>query len=167
MRHAVGTLDTVLGSINTVLDVNAQQDLRRSFANLSTTMEQLAQLTNRLNAESGQLTSIMRNTNSITANLASNNERINRILDNTALASDQLSKAPIEQTMRDLQATAAQLNEIAAKINTSQGSLGLLVNDTSLYRSLNTSLNTLTYLMADIEAHPARYINLSIFGRRK
>ncbi len=167
MRHAVGTLDTVLTSINTVLDRKAQADLRQSIGNLNTTMGHLAQLSQRLNAESGQLASVMRNANSITTNLANNNDRINRILDNTATASDKLAQVPIEEIMRDLQLTANQLNGIAAKINSSQGSLGLLVNDTSLYRNLNTSLHTLNYLMADIEAHPARYINFSIFGRRK
>lgn len=167
LRHAVGTLDTVLVTVNNVLDVQARQDLRQSIGNLNTTMLHLSQLSQRLNAESGQLAAVMRNANSITSNLASNNEQITRIINNTASVSDQLSQAPVEQTLKDFQAAVSQLQGVVAKINSNEGSLGMLVNDKGLYNSLNTSLLTLNELMADIQAHPARYINVTIFGRRK
>lgn len=167
MRHAVGTLDSVLGSINYVLDATAQSNLKNSLANLNTTMSNFSELSNRLNAESGHLQGIIRNTNSITSNLASNNERINRVISNAEQVTNQLNNAPIEQTVKALQETIDQLKAVSYKLNSNEGSLGLLVNDTSLYRNINSSLNTLNFLMSDIEAHPTRYINVSIFGRKK
>jgi phospholipid/cholesterol/gamma-HCH transport system substrate-binding protein len=167
MRHAVGTLDSVLGSINYVLDSNAQTNLKSSLANLNTTMTNFSELSHRLNAESGHLQGIIRNTNSITSNLASNNERINRVITNAEQVTNQLNNAPIEQTVKSLQETIDQLKAVSYKLNSNEGSLGLLVNDTSLYRNINSSLNSLNFLMSDIEAHPTRYINVSIFGRKK
>ncbi|RYZ55565.1 MAG: MCE family protein [Sphingobacteriales bacterium] len=167
MRRAVVTLDTVLVGINGVLDMQARENLKQSIASLDVTMANFSQISTRLNNESGQMASVIRNANSITTNLASNNERITRIINNVASTSDQLSKAPVEQTMRDLQTTISQLQGVVNKINSKDGSLGLLVNDQGLYNNLNSSLTTLNSLMADIEAHPARYINLTIFGRRK
>ena len=167
MRHAVGSLDTVLSTVNGVLDVQARENLKQTLANLDATMANFSQLSHRLNAESGELAHVIRNANSITTNLASNNERITRIINNAALTTDQLSKAPIEQTMKDLQNTIQQLQGVVNKVNSKDGSLGMLVNDDGLYHSLNSSLGTLNSLMADIQAHPTRYINVTIFGRKK
>jgi phospholipid/cholesterol/gamma-HCH transport system substrate-binding protein len=167
MRHAVGSLDTVLSTVNGVLDVQARENLRQTLANLDATMANFSQLSHRLNAESGQLAHVIQNANSITTNLANNNERITRIINNAALTTDQLSKAPIEQTMKDLQGTIHQLQAVVNKVNSKDGSLGMLVNDDGLYNSLNSSLGTLNSLMADIQAHPTRYINVTIFGRKK
>ena len=167
MRHAVGSLDTVLSTVNGVLDVQARENLKQTLANLDATMANFSQLSHRLNAESGELAHVIRNANSITTNLASNYERISRIINNAALTTDQLSKAPIEQTMKDLQNTIQQLQGVVNKVNSKDGSLGMLVNDDGLYNSLNSSLGTLNSLMADIQAHPTRYINVTIFGRKK
>ena len=132
MRHAVGSLDTVLSTVNGVLDVQARENLKQTLANLDATMANFSQLSHRLNAESGELAHVIRNANSITTNLASNNERITRIINNAALTTDQLSKAPIEQTMKDLQNTIQQLQGVVNKVNSKDGSLGMLVNDAGL-----------------------------------
>lgn len=167
MRHAVGTLDTVLLSVNGVLDATSKASLKNSIANLDVTMNHFSQLSARLNAESEQIQGVIRNANSITSNLAQNNARITRIIDNAATVTDQLNEANIDKTMKEFQIAANQLNAVLNKVNSKEGSLGLLVNDPNLYQNLNSSLNTLNSLMADIESHPARYINLSIFGRKK
>lgn len=167
LRHAVITLDTVLVGVNGVLDAQARENLQQSIASLDVTMSNFSQISTRLNAESGQMASIVRNTNSITSNLAQNNERINRIMTNLDATADQLSRAPLESTLKDLQGTINQLQGVVGKLNSKEGSLGMLVNDQGLYNNLNSSLSTLNSLMADIEAHPSRYINVTIFGRRK
>lgn len=167
MRHAVGTLDSVLVSVNGVLDLQSRENLKNAIANLDATMQNFSQLSTRLNSESEQLQGVIRNANTITANLASNNERITRIINNAATVTDQLSEAQVDKTMKEFQAAAKNLTEVLNKVNSRDGSLGLLVNDPTMYNNLNTSLNTLNLLMADIQAHPTRYINLTIFGRKK
>ncbi|HRO43871.1 MAG TPA: MlaD family protein [Flavipsychrobacter sp.] len=167
MRHAVGTLDSVLVSVNGVLDVSSRENLRSSIANLDATMANFSQLSSRLNAESAQLQGVIRNANSITSNLADNNERITRIINNAATVTDQLSEAQIDKTMKEFQTAASNLTAVLNKVNSKEGSLGLLVNDPHMYNNLNASLSTLNSLMGDIQAHPTRYINLTIFGRKK
>jgi phospholipid/cholesterol/gamma-HCH transport system substrate-binding protein len=81
--------------------------------------------------------------------------------------SRQLANAPIQQTVADLQNTTGQLKAIIQKINSDQGSLGLLINNKDLYNNLNTTINSITKLTDDLKAHPSRYINVSVFGKKK
>jgi phospholipid/cholesterol/gamma-HCH transport system substrate-binding protein len=62
--------------------------------------------------------------------------------------------------MADLQATIA-------KINNSQGSLGLLLNDDKMYKNLTDASNNLNNLFIDLKAHPKRYVSFSVFGGKK
>ncbi len=167
LRHAVGTLDTLLQGVNNVLDDRARANLQASIANLDLTMKNFQQLSGKLNGESAHLASIIRNADDITTNLAQNNARIENILKYTELTTQQLSKAKIEETLNEFKTAANQLQSVVSKINNNEGSLGLLVNDKQLYNNLKTTVNTANSLIADIEAHPTRYINVTIFGRKK
>ncbi|RYE24150.1 MAG: MCE family protein [Sphingobacteriales bacterium] len=166
VRHVVATLDTVLGGVNGMLSPDTRARLEASVASLDVTMKNFSQLSGKLNAESDEMASIIKNANSISSNLAQNNERITNILTHTDVITQQLSAAPVQQTFTDLNATVSQLQGIINKINTNQGSLGMLVNDKDLYNNLSASLKTLNVLMADVNAHPSRYINVTIFGKK-
>ena len=117
-----------------------------------------------LNAETGQVSGVINNANSITGNLAKQNDTINRIMGNVSALTRQLSNAPIQKTLADLEQTAAQLQGIMDKINSNKGSLGMLINDKEVYNNLNGTLKSVTALTDDLKAHPKRYINLSVFG---
>ena len=167
IRLVISRLDTTVISINGILNEETQTRLNSSIASLETTMNNFSQLSQRLNNESAQMQSIISNANSITANLADNNSRISNILRHAETTTDQLSRAPIEGTVKDLQTAANQLQGVIQKINSNQGSLGMLVNDKVLYINLTNSLNTMNKLMADLQAHPSRYINVTIFGKKR
>ncbi len=166
IRHVVASLDTVLLGVNNLLNEETRKHLSNSVASLDVTLKNFSTLSQKLSNESNQLASVIRNANSITTNLANSNQQITNIMKNADDISNQLAHAPIEQTVKDLQATIAQLNGIMAKINNNEGSLGMLVNDKALHDNLAESLKTLNALMADMKAHPSRYINVTIFGRK-
>ena len=52
------------------------------------------------------------------------------------------------------------------KINSKEGSLGLLLNDTKLYDNLQSTANKLNILIDDMRVHPRRYLNFSVFGKK-
>jgi phospholipid/cholesterol/gamma-HCH transport system substrate-binding protein len=62
--------------------------------------------------------------------------------------------------------TVNQLNEVAYKVNNNKGTLGLLMNDTKLYDNLRNTALGLEILIDDIKAHPKRYVNISVFGKK-
>ena len=52
---------------------------------------------------------------------------------------------------------------VMAKIDQGQGTLGRLVNDSSLYMEFHQTLREMRLLAGDIRERPGRYINLRIF----
>lgn len=167
VRKVVLVVDSVLTGVNGVLNEQTRADLQSSVAALHTSMDNFSSLSANLNRESAQLASVIRNANSISTNLANNNDNIQRILTNFNSISDQLSSAPIQQTFTQLNTAATQIQQLMTRINSGDGSLGQLVNDRGLYDNLNSTLKKLTELSADLKAHPSRYINVTIFGRKR
>lgn len=166
VRTVIATLDTVLLGVNNIVNAQNQQAIASSIASLSTTTGNFAKLSATLNNSSAEISSIIHNANSVTANLAQNNDNIKHILSNLSNTTDQLNKAPIAQTFNDLQAITNQLQGVVNKVNSGQGSLGMLVTDKNLYNNLTNSLNSLNLLMADLKEHPSRYVNISVFGKK-
>lgn len=76
----------------------------------------------------------------------------------------------IDETARAMTAVASQmerslapLQSVFTKVDQGQGTLGRLVNDTSLYSELNGAARELRALATDIKANPKRYITVEIF----
>lgn len=76
----------------------------------------------------------------------------------------------IDETARAMTAVASQmerslgpLQSVFAKVDQGQGTLGRLVNDTSLYAELNGAARELRALTADIKANPKRYVTIEVF----
>ena len=62
-----------------------------------------------------------------------------------------------------LQHTTVSLDSVLTKVNTGRGSVGRLVNDTTLVTDLHGTMAALTALLTDLKAHPGRYVNVHVF----
>lgn len=76
----------------------------------------------------------------------------------------------IDESARAMTAVAAQmerslapLQSVFAKVDEGQGTLGRLVNDTSLYTELNGAAREIRSLATDMKANPKRYITIEVF----
>lgn len=167
LKETIAALNTALANVNLLVGPENQKIVSATIQSLKTTSDNLAQLSTTVGKESAQITGIIRNTNSITGNLARSNDTVQRILSNMNRVTGQLANAPIQKTLTDLQKTSSQLQGIMDKINNNQGSLGMLINNKDAYNNLNSSLKSITNLTNDLKAHPGRYINISVFGGKK
>ena len=50
------------------------------------------------------------------------------------------------------------------KINRGEGTMGMLINNDSLYVALEKSATDLDKLLIDLKANPKRYVQISLFG---
>jgi phospholipid/cholesterol/gamma-HCH transport system substrate-binding protein len=163
VNKTLSSLDSLLNAANTYLDPATKQHFQQTIAHLDASSAALQKL---LTEQQVVIAKSLQNVSSITENFASNNEKINRSMDNVEKATKKFADLPLEQTVSSLQTTVQQLNAVLAKANSSQGTLGLLMNDPKLYQNLQQTTRSLNTLLDDLRVHPKRYVNVSVFGKK-
>jgi len=170
LQLTLKSLDSLLQNFNTILDPNTKGNLQSVMANLNTATASLAvsagSLQNLLNTKSGALSHTLNSLDSFTNNLAANNSKINNTLSNLEKTTDNLAKADIDGAINNLKGSVEKLNGVMAKINSTDGTLGALINNKDIYNNLNNTVRSLNILMDDLRAHPKRYVNISVFGKK-
>jgi phospholipid/cholesterol/gamma-HCH transport system substrate-binding protein len=170
VNNAVKSLDTLLGTVNSVFDPNTKNNIRGTMENLNKTTASLAvssaSLQAMLNAQTGSIAKTIDNVNSFTGALKDNNDKLTQTMTNVQTASEKFAKLDLESTLTSLNGTFTELKTMLAKANSDKGSLGLLMNDTRLYNNLNATSNKLNLLLDDVRLHPKRYISISVFGKK-
>ena len=164
----VQSLDSVLKNINTVFDPYTKNNMQEVVANANKTMAYLvtsaASLNTLLNNQTGVLSKSLNNVNSFTQTLARNNDKVDHMMANIETATTNFSKADIDGTINQLRGTVERLNAAVEKIDSKDGSLGLLLNDKQVYKNLENTTRSLNILMDDIRINPKRYVSISVFG---
>ncbi len=127
----------------------------------------------------------LHNTEAITANLKQGTGDLNRLIGNdlpSLMAKmerigsnvDQLTgklkdidyAATVESINRTVDEAKQLTQDLNRKINSKEGTLGLLLNDRSMYDNLNNTLISSDSLLRDLKGHPKRYVHFSIFGKK-
>jgi phospholipid/cholesterol/gamma-HCH transport system substrate-binding protein len=64
---------------------------------------------------------------------------------------------------KSLSAATQSLSQIMKKMESNQGSLGRLVNDTTAVHDLHELATSMSKLMNDMRERPGRYFNVKVF----
>jgi phospholipid/cholesterol/gamma-HCH transport system substrate-binding protein len=170
LEKTISTLDTVLRNLNTVFDPQTKNNLQSVIANVNKTTESLvvssASLQQMLNQQTGSIAQSMNNVNKFTKNLSDNNEKVSQTLTNVTKTSENFAKADLAGSVDQLKAAIGNLNKLVEKANSTDGSLGKLINDKTLYNNLNNTIKSANILVDDLRVHPKRYVNISVFGKK-
>ncbi|ETZ22886.1 MlaD family protein [Pedobacter sp. V48] len=167
----IGKMDSILTSVNSILNPNFQKNVDKSFNSIASTLSSLEstskKVDNLVGSEGTRISAILANVEAISGNLKQNNAKISAILNNINSITDQVAAANFKQTIDNANKAVVDLQTIVGKINNGEGTLGLLVNDTKMYDNLNNASKSLDNLMIDLKANPKRYVHFSIFGGGK
>jgi len=170
LEVTLGSVDSVLLTVNSIFDPNTKGNLREAIASLNTTMANFsktsASLNRMLDPKTGSVSATMSNLESFSGNLKNNNEKITGILTNAEKTTSALANGQLDKTLLELQQMATRLNETIGKLNSTDGSLGLLMNDKKVYNNLQYSLGNLNKLLEDLRVNPKRYVHFSLFGKK-
>ncbi len=167
-EEMMSSFDSVLIAVKLVFNETTRNNISKSFENIKISLDNIKNTTFNLDtlvtSQRNRLTMIISNIESISHNIRNNNDKISNIISNFSSLSDTLAKVKINQTINQTNKALSDINIIIEKINRGEGSLGLLINNDSLYRNLNASALDLNLLLKDIKQNPDKYFRISVFG---
>lgn len=180
-----GDIAAVANRVQSAFDSEAVVELRRSIRDFGEISDRMARVTNeqadvisRVGTNLGKGSDAMaRAANSLEGTLgrvdtATNQGQLATILNNAASASQDMRAA--SQDVRDLVGAAHKSQEsvvhvlvaadtVLSRIANRNGTLGLLVADSTLYRETTLTMIQLRQLLSDIQANPRKYFTFSVF----
>jgi len=163
VRDVLDSLKKTLSGVNSLLNDQTKANLQQTFANLNQATTSLNKI---MDEQNGPLAKSLNNVSSITENLKNNNDSITATISNAKRATEKFANLEIQPTIDSLNAAISQLRGVVAKMNSKDGTLGALINDKQLYNKLNDAILSAEILMDDLRAHPKRYVNISVFGKK-
>lgn len=163
VRDAIDSLKMVLSGVSNLFEKDTKGNISEIISNLK---EATVSLKTLLNTESGPLAGSLGNVNSITSNLKKNNDSITAAISSIKSTADKFSKLEVQPTIDSLQSTISEFKSLLNKVNTNDGTLGLLMRDRQLYDKLNDVMLALEVLLDDVRVHPKRYTGNIIFNRK-
>ena len=172
-EELISSFDSILLIVQTIFDENTTQDIRHSFESIRTTIYNLQHTTytfdTLISGKQQELDKIFDNIESITTNFEANNELLSNVIQNFSDISDSLSKANVAETIKQTNKVLSEVNDIVYKINNGEGSLGMLLNNDTLYYNIENATYNLNELIIDINNDPKKYLHFSIIdlGNRK
>lgn len=152
-------LDRTLEGLNVIIGDDGG-DIKRAIANIESITASLDRTI------STKVDPIVDDLAQLSGALAGSSQSIKNSLTSIEQVSGELADSDLGLTVAKLSETVDGLNTVLASLNSTDGSLGLLLNDTQLYDSLAMATANLSSLLADIEKNPGRYVHVSVFGRK-
>lgn len=136
LTNAMDRLDDIMANVET------------SSANLDRTMRSMPSIASDAGVTMKNVTEISKNLHSISSDLSE--------------VSAQLKSTPIDSTLNNVYQITESLGDMTRKLNSTNSSLGLLLNDRGLYDNLNGSAASLDSLLRDVKKNPKRYISIKL-----
>jgi len=158
--HLAGSLDSLALQIKTLLSGDA----------LGETLDHLASITESLNStlnEGGALDNSFRNLESFTGLLEEQEQEMASLIRNLNSISANLDSAGLDRLANELYMVSGQLNILLTQVNSGEGNAGKFFYSDSLYENLEALIADLDHLVKEVNENPEDYVQISVFGKKK
>lgn len=143
-------LDSILSSLNQIL---ANPAIQATLANAEQVSGNLVTSTRELN----QLLATMNK------NVPGIIQKADVVLDNAQTVTSNLAQVDVQATLNQVNTTLTGVQQTVDKLNSTEGTLGKLINDPALYNNLNATMRDADSLVVDLKTNPKRYVRFSIW----
>ena len=178
VKAYINELSQGLGSVIDTLNnrLANSEELNKSIADAKAILSNLNSTTGRIDrlmaGSSSSIEGSLKNVESLTGNLASNNEKINAIIASAEKLSKDLEAINMAELSGDVQKTMAQLqttlassdkaiNDLGALLKNmnegGEGAVAMLLHDKAFANNLQTTVKNVDLLLEDLRLHPERY----------
>ena len=149
--ETVQDVDSLIGTIRAQLEgdhiQSALENVDRVSGDLTSVSSDLKRMM------SNQMPRIVSNADTAIANL------------NTVVAD--IKAADLKTTVARVDTAVGDVKAIVADVRAQEGTLGQLIYNKSLYNHIDATVISADSLLTDIKAHPKRYVNITVFGKKE
>ncbi len=149
IQSTINHADSLIISANTLINSTQIQKSLNNFESITTELHKTSRGLNKIIDE--QFPSVINNVNAICSDLK--------------IVTGELSTIQYKDIIQSLDSTLTNIEEFTTQLNSPDGTFGLLLNDKSLYKTLDNTLNSANSLLIDFKDNPRNY--LYPFGRKK
>ena len=149
--------DSLFAGVSNVMNFETQKNLKSALEGLSSTISNI----NDLSLTMGRIVE----TNEKNLNKTLNN--LGDVSNNLSQLTDSLNQMPLNSTVKNFELTSIRLKSVISRLDSGEGSAGMILNDKKLYDNLVNSSEALDALLSDLKENPKRYVHISIFGRKE
>lgn len=149
--------DSLFAGVSNVMNFETQNYLKSALEGLSSTISNINDLSSNMNRI-----------------VETNEKALNKTLinfgdvsSNLSRLTDSLNQMPLNATVKNFESTSAKLKIIISRLESGEGSMGMILNDKTLYDNLINSSEALDVLLTDLKENPKRYVHFSIFGKKQ
>ncbi|CAM3403936.1 MlaD family protein [Aequorivita lipolytica] len=156
VNNTLATVDTLLLSVNAIIDEETRRNLKEAIVNLNTTLNSFAGVSENLNI-------ILSNN---TGKLDNTFTNLDKTAGNLSKLTDSLAQLEAGKLVTDLQSVVDKMDKIVSGVDNGEGSIGKLLKDDQLYENLEGASKQLEELLQDLKLNPKRYVHISVFGKK-
>jgi len=153
VRRVAESLDRVVGT------KSSRESMLESIENLREITRKTNDLLDRNRERFDQTMADLSYTSSeLKGMVTDNKDKLGEAVDNFSSASQKL-----DQITTSLDSLSTSLKNLTFKLESGEGTLGQLLNDTTLYQQIKNTTENVDSLISDIKRHPKKYLKFSVF----
>ncbi|MFN6943981.1 MAG: MlaD family protein [Cytophagaceae bacterium] len=154
-------IDSTVSKVNHLFGDRLEKAVTQTLDNIEDASRDLQQM---MSVNKKNVHAISGNLVSLTNSLKETEKSVKPLIAKMNAIADSLNDLELKQAINNANNSLRNLENITARIDQGQGNLGKLVNDSSLYTNLNSSLTDLDNLLIDFQNNPKRYVNFSVIS---
>lgn len=149
IQSTINHADSLITSANTIINSTQIQKSLDNFESITSELHKTSRGLNKIIDE--QFPPVVNNINAICSDLK--------------IVTSELSAIQYKDIIQSLDSTLINIEEFTTQLNSPNSTFGLLLNDKTLYKTLDSTLNSANSLLIDFKDNPRNY--LYPFGRKK
>lgn len=166
-NELISTADSAIQTIEAIFSRNTD-NLDESFLSIRRAIKNFERVSLKIDTmitrEKFKVSRVLTNVEQITNNLKKSNDDLTNIFSNVSKLSDSLVLVDFTSVVNNANSAIEQVNILMDDIKNGDGTLTLLMNDSTLYNNVNLMLEETTRLIENVKTHPKRYVRFSLFG---
>ena len=156
VTNTLDSLSVTVSGINALLADVEKVGLSATLAHLESTMANLRSLSAAVKGKSGAITSLVDNLNDFSSKLGGIAKKVDTTMNG-------VNDLVVRVNDSDIEGVVKSFKDLLDGINDPEGSIGKLLNNGSVYDSVDSLLKDVNLLVDKIQENPRKYLKISVF----